>query len=46
MVTYLADASKWEKRQRDYRLGLFLIMPPEPEAVSQQIDPPRAKYAP
>ena len=44
MVTYVTDTSKWEKWQRDYRLGLILIMPPE--EVSRQIDPLRAKHDP
>jgi len=44
VITYAADASKWEDWQRDYRLGLILIMPPE--EVSRQIDPLRAKYDP
>jgi 2'-5' RNA ligase len=44
MVTYVTDTSRWEKWQRDYRLGLILIMPPE--EVSQRIDPLRAKYDP
>jgi len=44
MIAYAEDMSKWEDWQRDYRLGLILIMPP-PE-VSQQIDPLRAKYDP
>ena len=44
MVTYPSDTSKWEDWQRDYRLGLILIMPPE--EVSRKIDPLRAKYDP
>jgi hypothetical protein len=44
MVTYVADISRWEDWQRDYRLGLILIMPPA--EVSRQIDPLRAKYDP
>ena len=44
MITYASDMSKWENWQRDYRLGLILIMPLE--MVSQQIDPLRAKYDP
>ena len=44
MVTYAMDTSKWEDWQRDYRLGLILIM--LPEEVSRQIDPLRAKYDP
>lgn len=44
MVAYVEDTSKWEDWQRDYRLGLILIMPP-PE-VSRQIDPLRAKHDP
>ena len=42
MITYTTDTSKWEDWQRDYRLGLILIMPPE--EVARQIDPLRAKY--
>ena len=26
MVNYVTDTSRWEKWQRDYRLGLILIM--------------------
>jgi len=44
MVTYVVDTLKWEDWQRDYRLGLILIMPPE--EVSRQIDPFRAKHDP
>jgi len=44
MVTYVSDTTSWEDWQRDYRLGLILIMPPED--VSQQIDPLREKYDP
>jgi len=44
MITYATDISKWEDWQRDYRLGLILIMPPED--VARQIDPLRAKYDP
>lgn len=44
MVAYAMDTSRWEDWQRDYRLGLILIMPPQ--EVSQQIDPLRAKYDP
>jgi len=44
VITYAADTSKWEDWQRDYRLGLILIIPPE--EVSRQIDPLRAKYDP
>jgi 2'-5' RNA ligase len=43
-VEYVTDTSSWEKWQRDYRLGLILIMPPEEVAV--QINPLRAKYDP
>ena len=43
-VDYVTDTSKWEKWQRDYRLGIILIMPP-PE-VADQINPLRAKYDP
>jgi len=44
MVTYATDTSEWKDWQRDYRLGLILIMPPE--EVARQIDPLRAKYDP
>ncbi len=44
MITYVMNTSKWEDWQRDYRLGLILIMPPK--EVSQQIDPLRAKHDP
>jgi len=44
VITYATDTAKWEDWQRDYRLGLILIMPPE--EVSAQIDPLRAKYDP
>jgi hypothetical protein len=37
MIDYAENTSKWKSWQRDYRLGLILIMPP-PE-VSHQIDP-------
>ena len=44
MVIYATDTSKWEDWQRDYILGLILIMPPE--EVSREIDPLRAQYDP
>jgi len=44
MVTYVTDTSKWEDWQKDYRLGLILIMPPR--EVSRLIDPLRSKYDP
>lgn len=44
MVNYVADTSKWEKWQRDYRLGLILIVPPD--QVGRQINPLRSKYDP
>ena len=44
MINYVADTSKWEQWQNDYRLGLILIMPPA--EVSSQIDPLRFKYDP
>lgn len=43
-VEYVGDTSKWEKWQRDYRLGLILIMPPE--EVGRQNNPLRARYDP
>jgi 2'-5' RNA ligase len=44
MITYVKDTSKWEDWQRDYRLGLILIIPPD--EVSRQIDSLRAEYDP
>ena len=44
MVTYATDTSKWEDWQKDYRLGLILIMPPR--EVSRLIDPLRSRYDP
>ena len=44
MVTYVADTSKWEDWQKDYRLGLILIMPPR--EVSKLIDPLRSEHDP
>jgi hypothetical protein len=44
MIDYTEDVSKWEDWQRDYRLGIILILPPS--EVSQQIDPLREKYDP
>ena len=44
MIPYTIDTSKWESWQRDYRLGLLLIMPPK--EVSEKTDPLRAKYDP
>lgn len=43
-IPYVSDTSKWERWQKDYRLGLILIMPPEDAA--QQINVLRAKYDP
>ena len=44
MATYATDMLRWEDWQRDYRLGLILVMPPE--QVSRQIDAMRARYDP
>ena len=44
MITYVNDTSTWEDWQRDYRLGIILILPP-PE-VSDEIDLLRARYDP
>ena len=44
MITYVEDTSKWEDWQRDYRLGVILILPP-PD-VSREIDLLRARYDP
>ena len=43
-VEYVTDTAAWEKWQRDYRLGLILIMPPED--VAARVNPLRAKYDP
>ena len=43
-VNYVTDTSGWKEWQKDYRLGLVLIMPPL--EVSSLIDPLRAKYDP
>ena len=43
-VEYVTDTSKWQKWQRDYRLGLILIMPPA--VVADRINALRAKYDP
>ncbi|MBN1919527.1 MAG: hypothetical protein JW889_16645 [Verrucomicrobia bacterium] len=44
MIRYATDTSRWEPWQRDYGLGLILIIPPE--EVARQIDPLRAKHDP
>lgn len=44
MIPYVTDTSSWEEWQRDYRLGLILIIPPT--EVSERINPLRAKYDP
>ncbi len=44
MTTYVEDMSKWEEWQRDYRLGVILILPP-PD-VSREINLLREKYDP
>ena len=44
MITYVTDTSKWEDWQRDYRLGVILILPPSD--VSREIDLLRARYDP
>jgi 2'-5' RNA ligase len=44
MIPYVTDTSSWEGWQRDYRLGLILIMPP-PE-VADRVNALRAKYDP
>jgi hypothetical protein len=43
-VEYVTDTSKWEKWQRNYRLGLIVIMPPD--EVASRINPLCAKYDP
>ena len=44
MISYVTDTSGWERWQRDYRLGLILIMPPGP--VADLVNPLRARYDP
>lgn len=44
MIEYTTDTSRWEEWQRDYRLGLILIMPPE--EVAKPINALRSKYDP
>lgn len=44
MFTYVNDTSKWEDWQRDYRLGIILILPP-PE-VSEEVNRLRSRYDP
>ena len=44
MASYVADVSGWEGWQRDYRLGVLLIIPPE--EVRRRIDPLRARHDP
>ncbi|MDE3000107.1 MAG: 2'-5' RNA ligase family protein [Gemmatimonadota bacterium] len=44
MIKYVDDTSKWENWQRDYRLGVILILPP-PD-VSREIDILRVRYDP
>ena len=43
-VEYVRDTSHWEKWQRDYRLGLILIMPPDD--VGRDVNRLREKYDP
>ena len=44
MVAYVTDTSGWQEWQRDYRLGLILIVPPED--VMRRVDPLRARFDP
>jgi 2'-5' RNA ligase len=44
MIDYVSDTSKWEKWQRDYRLGLILIMPPD--GLGTQVNALRSRYDP
>lgn len=44
MIKYVDDTSKWENWQRDYRLGVILIL--APPDVSRGIDLLRARYDP
>ncbi|MBN1878216.1 MAG: 2'-5' RNA ligase family protein [Anaerolineae bacterium] len=43
-IDYVTDTSHWKEWQRDYRLGLILIMPPED--VGREVNRLRAKYDP
>lgn len=44
MVTYATDTSHWEEWQREYRLGLILILPPDD--IGKQVDALRKEYDP
>lgn len=43
-VEYVSDTSHWKEWERDYRLGLILIMPPGD--VGREVNRLRAKYDP
>lgn len=43
-VPYVTDTAHWEPWQRDYRLGLILIMPPD--EVAAPVNALRARYDP
>lgn len=44
MISYAENLSDWQDWQRDYRLGLLLILPP-PE-IAREVDALRARYDP
>ena len=44
MIKYAANTSRWEEWQREYRLGLILILPPD--AIAKQVDALRQEHDP
>ena len=44
MVKYVTDTSHWEDWQREYRLGLILILPPDD--IGKQVEQGRAGVNP
>jgi 2'-5' RNA ligase len=44
MISYATDTSQWEAWQREYRLGLILILPPD--EVGRQVDALRRERDP
>ena len=44
MIEYATDVSHWQQWQREYRLGLILILPPD--AIGKQVDALRREHDP
>jgi len=44
MITYVTDTSQWEQWQREYRLGLTLILPPDD--IGKQVNALRQEHDP